>query len=83
LLTLDNTGNGHHDGTLHSLAEQLAAAFVYASDRTGGVVSVCGTAAGAVELCPAILTVGPGVDVAGGKFLLNSCVVYTVPDVAQ
>ena len=50
--------NFYHDGTLDTLLEQLTAVLVDAGDAAGGVVGVGCTAAGAVELGPAVLALG-------------------------
>ena len=47
------------------------------------MVSVGGATARAVETCPAVAAFGTGVDIAGGKFVLDLGVVHTLPDVAQ
>ena len=53
-----------HNGALHPLAEQLTAVLVHAGNAAGCVVGVGCTAAGAVELCPAVLALLAGVGVA-------------------
>ena len=56
--------NFYHDGALDTLLEQLTAVLVDAGDAAGGVVGVGCTAAGAVELGPAVLALGAGIGVA-------------------
>lgn len=75
--------NGDGDSAFHALSEQLTAVAVNAADGAGGVVGVRRTAAGAVELCPAVTAFGARVDVAGGEILLNGGVFHAVPDVAE
>ena len=60
-------GNFQHNGAFHPLAEQFAAVGIDAVDRAGGMIGVGRTAAGAVQFCPAIGTLGTGVYVAGSE----------------
>ena len=83
ILLSQGPGDGDHDSAFHPLAEQLAAAFIHTLDRTGGVIGVGSAAAGAVQPCPAVLTLRMGIDIAGGKFILDFLIGHAVPDVAQ
>ena len=71
ILFAQGPGDGHHDGALHPLAEELTAVGVHACDGAGGVVGVGRAAAGAVQAGPAVPALGVGVDVAGGELALN------------
>ena len=68
--------DGHHNGALHPLAEELAAVFIDTGNGAGGMVSVGGAAAGAIEPCPAIPAFRMGIDIACGKFTLNLSVCH-------
>ena len=75
--------NRNGNGTFHSLAEQTAAVFVNTLYRAGSVICVCGTSARAVKLCPAVLAVLTGINVAAFEFVLDLFVVNTVPYIAE
>ena len=72
-----------HDSALHALFEQLAAVLVHAGNAAGGVVGVGSAAAGAVQLCPAVLTLLAGVGVAVLELIPHSGVGNALPDIAQ
>src|SRR5699024_6543240 len=76
-------GHLDHDGALDRLFEQLAAVFIHALDRAGGVVGVGRAAARAVQLGPAVLALGPGVSVAVAELVLGGGIGDAHPDVPQ
>ena len=83
ILISECTVDGDHDGAFHALSEELTAVFVNSVYRTCGVVGICGTTAGAIELCPAVTAVGAGINIARTKFALFFFVCNSVPDITQ
>ena len=75
--------NLYHNGTFHALSEKLAAIFINSRNIAGGMIGVGSAAAGAIELCPAVLAVRTGIGIAVFEAITHFGVFNTVPHVAH
>ena len=73
----------HHYCALYPLLEQLASRGIYAAYAARSVISVGGTATGAIKLSPAVLAFPAGICVAGAELASYCLVCNAVPYVAQ